>query len=108
MAKNYGDNPPLSYNKYLRVQDLINLQDCLSDPVHHDELLFKVFGDVGAARREADELFDDRARAFKADEGSGAGLGAASALSAFRVLAWERAHGLRLYDAGDRLYVAER
>ncbi len=40
MAKNYGDNPPLSYNKYLRVQDLINLQDCLSDPVHHDELLF--------------------------------------------------------------------
>ena len=40
MSKNYGDNPPLSYNKYLRVQDLINLQDCLSDPVHHDELLF--------------------------------------------------------------------
>ena len=40
MAKNYGDNPPLSYNKYLRVQDLIGLQDCLSDPVHHDELLF--------------------------------------------------------------------
>src|SRR5215207_9531993 len=40
MAKNYGDNPPLSYNKYLRVQDLINLQDCLSTPAHHDELLF--------------------------------------------------------------------
>jgi tryptophan 2,3-dioxygenase len=40
MAKNYGDNPPLSYNKYLRVQDLINLQDCLSSPAHHDELLF--------------------------------------------------------------------
>ena len=40
MSKNYGDNPPLSYNKYLRVQDLINLQDCLSDPAHHDELLF--------------------------------------------------------------------
>src|SRR6476620_12785016 len=40
MSNNYGDNPPLSYNKYLRVQDLINLQDCLSDPVHHDELLF--------------------------------------------------------------------
>jgi len=32
--------PPLSYNKYLRVPDLIGLQDCLSDPVHHDELLF--------------------------------------------------------------------
>ena len=40
MSKNYGENPPLSYNKYLRVQDLINLQDCLSDPAHHDELLF--------------------------------------------------------------------
>src|SRR4029078_1926826 len=40
MSKNYGDNPPLSYNKYLRVPDLINLQNCLSDPVHHDELLF--------------------------------------------------------------------
>ena len=36
----YGENPPLSYNKYLRVQDLINLQDCLSEPAHHDELLF--------------------------------------------------------------------
>ena len=40
MSNNYGDNPPLSYNKYLRVQDLINLQDCLSTPEHHDELLF--------------------------------------------------------------------
>src|ERR687896_2651867 len=40
MTSNYGENPPLSYNKYLRVQDLINLQDCLSDPAHHDELLF--------------------------------------------------------------------
>jgi tryptophan 2,3-dioxygenase len=40
MPNNYGDNPPLSYNKYLRVQDLISLQDCLSSPAHHDELLF--------------------------------------------------------------------
>src|SRR4029078_10093841 len=40
MPNNYGDNPPLSYNKYLRVQDLITLQDCLSSPAHHDELLF--------------------------------------------------------------------
>lgn len=32
--------PPLSYNKYLRVPDLIALQNCLSDPAHHDELLF--------------------------------------------------------------------
>jgi tryptophan 2,3-dioxygenase len=36
----YGSNPPLSYNKYLRVPDLIALQQCLSDPAHHDELLF--------------------------------------------------------------------
>jgi tryptophan 2,3-dioxygenase len=40
MSNVYGEKPPLSYNKYLRVQDLINLQDCLSDPAHHDELLF--------------------------------------------------------------------
>jgi tryptophan 2,3-dioxygenase len=40
MSKQYGENAPLSYNKYLRVQDLIALQDCLSDPAHHDELLF--------------------------------------------------------------------
>jgi tryptophan 2,3-dioxygenase len=31
---------PLSYNKYLRVRELIGLQDCLSDPAQHDELLF--------------------------------------------------------------------
>jgi tryptophan 2,3-dioxygenase len=31
---------PLSYNKYLRVPELIELQTCLSDPAHHDELLF--------------------------------------------------------------------
>src|SRR5688500_6249253 len=40
MSKTYGANSLLSYNKYLRIQDLINLQDCLSDPAHHDELLF--------------------------------------------------------------------
>lgn len=40
MTQQYGDNAPLSYNRYLRVQDLIELQNCLSDPVHHDELLF--------------------------------------------------------------------
>jgi len=40
MSNEYGQNPTLSYNKYLRVRDLINLQDCLSDPAHHDELLF--------------------------------------------------------------------
>jgi tryptophan 2,3-dioxygenase len=40
MSKDYGSNDLLSYNKYLRVADLIGLQDCLSDPQHHDELLF--------------------------------------------------------------------
>lgn len=40
MTNDYGQKALLSYNKYLRVPDLIALQDCLSDPVHHDELLF--------------------------------------------------------------------
>src|SRR5437667_6850929 len=40
MTNDYGNNPLLSYNKYLRVPELIGLQDCLSDPAHHDELLF--------------------------------------------------------------------
>jgi tryptophan 2,3-dioxygenase len=40
MTNDYGSNAPLSYNKYLRVADLIGLQNCLSDPAHHDELLF--------------------------------------------------------------------
>jgi tryptophan 2,3-dioxygenase len=40
MAGDYGYKPTLSYNSYLRVQDLINLQNCRSDPAHHDELLF--------------------------------------------------------------------
>lgn len=40
MSNEYGNSAPLSYNKYLRVRDLIDLQDCLSDPEQHDELLF--------------------------------------------------------------------
>src|SRR6266478_6232662 len=40
MSNEYGSNAPLSYNKYLRVPDLIGLQNCLSDPAHYDELLF--------------------------------------------------------------------
>src|SRR6185369_16995646 len=40
MSNEYGKNAPLSYNKYLRVPELIDLQTCLSSPVHHDELLF--------------------------------------------------------------------
>src|SRR5215467_12652516 len=38
MVNDDRNNPPLSYNKYLRVPDLIKLQDCLSS--RHDELLF--------------------------------------------------------------------
>jgi tryptophan 2,3-dioxygenase len=40
MTNEYGSGSPLSYNKYLRVVDLIGLQECLSEPAHHDELLF--------------------------------------------------------------------
>jgi tryptophan 2,3-dioxygenase len=40
MSQEYGSGAPLSYNKYLRVADLIGLQQCLSDPAQHDELLF--------------------------------------------------------------------
>lgn len=40
MVNDYGSKPTLSYNKYLRVPELIALQDCLSGPEHHDELLF--------------------------------------------------------------------
>src|SRR5438477_9015854 len=40
MADDYGKASPLSYNKYLRVPELIDLQTCLSSPTHHDELLF--------------------------------------------------------------------
>jgi len=40
MTDDYGQKALLSYNKYLRVPDLIDLQNCLSEPIHHDELLF--------------------------------------------------------------------
>jgi tryptophan 2,3-dioxygenase len=40
MSTDYGKNAPLSYNKYLRVPELIDLQTCLSSPAQHDELLF--------------------------------------------------------------------
>ena len=36
----YGKNPQLSYNEYLKVPELINLQETLSEPTSHDELLF--------------------------------------------------------------------
>ena len=40
MSNDYGKNAPLSYNKYLRVRELIDLQTCLSSPAQHVELLF--------------------------------------------------------------------
>ncbi len=42
MASEYGKDAPLSYNKYLKVPELIGLQRTLSDPESHDELLFIV------------------------------------------------------------------
>jgi tryptophan 2,3-dioxygenase len=40
MAQEYGKSAPLSYNKYLKVPELLRLQETLSDPVSHDEQLF--------------------------------------------------------------------
>lgn len=40
MNNEYGKNAPLSYNKYLKVHELIGLQETLSEPLSHDELLF--------------------------------------------------------------------
>lgn len=42
MTSEYGKDPGLSYNKYLRVPELLNLQTRLSEPHSHDELLFIV------------------------------------------------------------------
>ena len=40
MSREYGQDAPLSYNKYLKVRELLELQQTLSEPVSHDELLF--------------------------------------------------------------------
>jgi tryptophan 2,3-dioxygenase len=42
MPNEYGQGPPLSYNEYLKVRELLELQQTLSEPVSHDELLFIV------------------------------------------------------------------
>lgn len=42
MSSQYGKDPLLSYNKYLKVPDLLRLQHTLSEPTSHDELLFIV------------------------------------------------------------------
>src|SRR5437763_17126135 len=31
---------PLNYNEYLKVPQLLSLQQCRSNPAHHDEMLF--------------------------------------------------------------------
>jgi tryptophan 2,3-dioxygenase len=40
MSNEYGQSAPLSYNTYLKVRELIQLQETLSEPASHDELLF--------------------------------------------------------------------
>ncbi len=40
MTYEYGEGSALSYNKYLKVPELIGLQETLSEPQSHDELLF--------------------------------------------------------------------
>jgi tryptophan 2,3-dioxygenase len=40
MPSEYGQGATLSYNKYLKVPELIRLQETLSQPASHDELLF--------------------------------------------------------------------
>src|SRR5437879_7286415 len=40
MTDYYGKKATHSYNHYLRVPELIDLQTCLSSPAQHDELLF--------------------------------------------------------------------
>ncbi|HYJ91047.1 MAG TPA: tryptophan 2,3-dioxygenase family protein [Pyrinomonadaceae bacterium] len=40
MSKEYGRGALLSYNKYLKVRELLELQQTLSEPISHDELLF--------------------------------------------------------------------
>lgn len=42
MSIQYGEGGLLSYNKYLKVRELIGLQETLSEPTSHDELLFIV------------------------------------------------------------------
>src|SRR5436190_22353773 len=42
MPSEYGKDPLLSYNEYLKVPQLLELQRTLSEPTSHDELLFIV------------------------------------------------------------------
>ncbi len=38
--------PPLTYGRYLKVPELLDLQKCLSSPAHHDEPLFIIIHQV--------------------------------------------------------------
>jgi len=38
--------PTLTYGQYLKVPELLSLQDCLSSPLHHDEPLFIIIHQV--------------------------------------------------------------
>ena len=40
MTSEYGKDARLTYNAYLKVPELLRLQETLSEPVSHDELLF--------------------------------------------------------------------
>lgn len=82
MAYEYGKGAPLSYNKYLKVPELIRLQETLSDPASHDELLFiiihqtyelwfkQILHEIDATRRWLDE-----GRTFRANHSMRAVIG---------------------------------
>lgn len=70
----YGKNPALSYNKYLKVEDVIKLQETLSEPTSHDELLFIVIHQTyelwfKQILHEIDAMIDwlDEGRVFRAN-----------------------------------------
>ncbi|MGQ0554123.1 MAG: tryptophan 2,3-dioxygenase [Planctomycetota bacterium] len=46
MSNAYGQNPRLTYSDYLKVPELLRLQQCLAQPVAHDELQFIVVHQV--------------------------------------------------------------
>ena len=82
MAYEYGKGAPLSYNKYLKVPELIRLQETLSDPASHDELLFiiihqtyelwfkQILHEIDATRQWLDE-----GRTFRANHSMRAVIG---------------------------------
>src|SRR6188508_2969629 len=41
-----GIESPLNYDGYLKVPELISLQQCRSNPAHHDEMLFIIIHQV--------------------------------------------------------------